>query len=37
MDNQMIIKEESYVRRTGAIHCRQRLEGMLNYYYREAV
>jgi transposase InsO family protein len=36
LDNQLIMKEESYASRTGAIHCRQRLGGMLNYYYRQA-
>ena len=36
LDNQLIMKEESYVSRTGAIQRRQRLGGMLNYYYREA-
>ena len=36
LDNQLIRKEESYVSRTGAIQRRQRLGGMLNYYYRQA-
>ena len=36
LDNQLIIKEESDVSRTGAIQRRQRLGGMLNYYYRQA-
>jgi hypothetical protein len=33
---QLIIEDESGVGSTGAIQCRQRLGGMLNYYYREA-
>jgi len=36
LDNRLIIKEESEVRGTGAIQRRQRLGGMLNYYYRQA-
>ena len=36
LDNRLIIKEGSYVSRTGAIPRRQRLGGMLNYYYRQA-
>ncbi len=36
LDNQLIIKEESYVSRAGAIQRRQRLGEMLNYYYRQA-
>ena len=36
LDNQLIMREETYVSRTGAIQCRQRLGGMLNYYCREA-
>jgi transposase InsO family protein len=36
LDNQLIMKEESYAGRTGAIQRRQRLGGMLNYYYRQA-
>jgi hypothetical protein len=34
LDNQLIMKEESDVSRTGAIQRRQGLGGMLNYYYR---
>jgi len=36
LDNRLIIENESGVGSTGAIHCRQRLGRMLNYYYREA-
>jgi transposase InsO family protein len=36
LGNQLIIEDESGVGSTGAIQCRQRLGGMLNYYYREA-
>ena len=31
-----LIREEAHGRRGGAIQCRQRLDGMLNYYYRKA-
>ena len=34
--NRLIIEDESGVGRGGAIRCRQRLGGMLNYYYRAA-
>jgi transposase InsO family protein len=34
--NRHIMQEEPYARRTGLIQCRQRLGGMLNYYYRQA-
>jgi len=36
LGNRLIIEEELYARRMGAIQCRQRLGGMLNYYYRQA-
>jgi putative transposase len=36
LDNRLIMEEESYVSRKGAIQRRQRLGGMLNYYYRQA-
>jgi putative transposase len=36
LDNRLIMPEESYASRTGAIQRRQRLGGMLNYYYRQA-
>jgi transposase InsO family protein len=36
LGNRLIIEDESGVGSTGAIQCRQRLGGMLNYYYREA-
>ena len=37
LGNRLIIEEdESGVGSTGAIQCRQRLGGMLSYYYREA-
>jgi nucleoside-diphosphate-sugar epimerase len=36
LDNRVIIADKSGVGSTGAIRCRQRLGGMLNYYYREA-
>ena len=36
LDNQLIMKEQSHARRTGVVQRRQRLGGMLNYYYRQA-
>jgi putative transposase len=36
LNNRLIMEEESNVSRKGAIQCRQRLGGMLNYYYRKA-
>jgi len=36
LDNRLIMQEESHTSRTGAIQCRRRLGGMLNYYYRQA-
>jgi len=36
LGNRLIIEEELYARSMGAIQCRQRLGGMLNYYYRQA-
>ncbi|MGA9058796.1 MAG: integrase core domain-containing protein [Terriglobia bacterium] len=36
LGNWLIIEDESGVGSTGPIQCRQRLGGMLNYYYREA-
>jgi putative transposase len=36
LGNRLIIEDESGVGRGGAIRCRQRLGGMLNYYYRAA-
>ena len=36
LGNRVIIEEKSGVGSTGAIRCRQRLGGMLSYYYREA-
>jgi transposase InsO family protein len=36
LDNRLIMQEESYASRTGAIQRRPRLGGMLNYYYRLA-
>ena len=36
LGNRLIIEDESGVSSTGAIRCRQRLGGMLSYYYREA-
>ena len=36
LGNRLIIEEESGVGTSGPIQCRQRLGGMLNYYYREA-
>jgi putative transposase len=36
LGNRLIIEDESGVGRGGAIRCRQRLGGMLNYYYRVA-
>jgi len=34
--HRLIIEEEPYASSMGAIQCRQRLGGMLNYYYRQA-
>ena len=36
LGNRLIMREESCADSTGAIQCRQRLGGMLNYYYRQA-
>ena len=36
LDNRLIMQEECQASRTGAIQRRQRLGGMLNYYYRQA-
>ena len=36
LGNRLIIEEEPYASSMGAIQCRQRLGGMLNYYYRQA-
>ncbi len=36
LGNRLIMTEESCADRTGAVHRRQRLGGMLNYYYRQA-
>ncbi len=36
LGNRLIIEEESGAISSGAIRCRQRLGGMLNYYYRQA-
>ena len=36
LNNRLIMEEECYVSRKGAIQRRQRLGGMLNYYYRPA-
>ena len=36
LGNLLIIEEEPYASSMGAIQCRQRLGGMLNYYYRQA-
>ena len=36
LDNRLIMQEESHASKTGAIQCRQRLGGMLKYYYRQA-
>ena len=36
LGNQRIIPEASEVDKEGAVKCRQRLGGMLNYYYRAA-
>jgi transposase InsO family protein len=36
LDNRLIIEDESGVGSTGDIRCRQRLGGMLSYYYCEA-
>ncbi len=36
LDNQLIAPDEAVGSRQGGVECRQRLGGMLNYYYREA-
>ena len=36
LGNRLIMPEESTVSNTGTIQCRQRLGGMLNYYYHQA-
>ena len=36
LDNRLIMEQECYAGRTGAIQRRQRLGRMLNYYYRQA-
>ena len=36
LDNRLIEPISSDANRTGAVNCRQRLGGILNYYYREA-
>jgi hypothetical protein len=36
LGNRLIIEEESGTANGGPIQCRQRLGGMLNYYYRQA-
>ena len=36
LGNRLIIEEEPHASSMGAIQCRQRLGGMLNYYYRQA-
>jgi transposase InsO family protein len=36
LDNQLIISGDAMLVKTGAVHTRRRLGGMLNYYYRQA-
>ena len=36
LGNRLIIEEESCAGSTGAIQCRERMGGMLKYYYRQA-
>ena len=36
LGNRLIIADESHAGNAGAIRCRERLGGMLNYYYRQA-
>ena len=36
LGNRLIIPEEGHAGNSGAIRCRERLGGMLNYYYRQA-
>ena len=36
LGNRLIIQEEPHSDKSGAVQCRQRLGGMLNYYYRQA-
>ena len=36
LGNELIEEEEEIGRQEGEIHCRERLGGLLRYYYREA-
>jgi hypothetical protein len=36
LGNRLILEKEPCAEKRGAVHCRQRLGGMLNYYYRQA-
>jgi hypothetical protein len=36
LGNRLILEQEPCADKRGAVHCRQRLGGMLNYYYRQA-
>ena len=36
LDNRLIVSSSATAQKTGAVRTRQRLVGMLNYYYREA-
>ena len=36
LGNRLIVEQEPGADKSGAIQCRQRLGGMLNYYYRQA-
>ena len=36
LDNRLIVPEPAHLGSVGIIHCRERLGGRLNYYYRAA-
>jgi len=36
LGNRLIIEPAPHINRSGAVQCRHRLGGMLNYYYRQA-
>jgi hypothetical protein len=36
LDNRLILPDESHAANRGRLQCRERLGGMLNYYYRAA-
>jgi hypothetical protein len=36
LDNRLILPDDSHAANRGRLRCRERLGGMLNYYYRQA-